>query len=105
MNITELEQIMIEYGVTLRAIPSTVYGIYEKKNAEKYPDGEIKFLEAFKREMLITKHIPKNAGKFIFEYNCGTGDLVRFTGQNYYNSIEEAARALLRLEKPAYRDP
>lgn len=104
MNIAELEQIMVEYGVTLRAIPAEVYGIYETTHAEEYPDGQISYLEEFKREMLITKRIPKDAGKFILEYNCGTGKTVCFSRQEYYDSIEEAIKALPRSGKPVYHD-
>ena len=102
MNTVELGQIMIEYGVTLRAIPAEVYGVYEKGHAAEFPDGQIVYLEEFKREMLITKHVPPNAGKFLFEYKCSTGNLVKFGGKEYFNSIEDAAEAILRLKKPGY---
>ena len=86
MTLIELENILIEYGAALR------------------PNGQIVYLDEFKREMLVVKSIPTNAGKFVFEHNCGTGRMVRFTGRQYYNSIEEVIESLLRLEKPSYHN-
>ena len=104
MTVVELEKIMIEHGVTLRAIPTEVYGVYEKTHAEEFPDGQILYLDRFKQEMVIVKRIPENAGKFIFKRNCDTASAVRFEGQRYYDSIEEAIEALLQSERPAYHD-
>ena len=92
---------LIEYGVALRAIPAEVYA---KTHIEDFPDGQIIYLDEFKREMLVVKSIPTNAGKFVFEHNCGTGRMARFTGRQYHDSIEEAIGSLLRLEKPSYHN-
>ena len=104
MTLVELEKILIEHGVALRAIPAEMYEVYEKAHAEKFPDGQIIYLDEFKRKMLVRKRTPQNAGKFVFEYNCGTGCMVRFSGQQYYDSIEEAIGSLLRLERPGYHN-
>jgi hypothetical protein len=104
MTLIELENILIEYGAALRAIPAEVYEVYAKTHIEDFPNGQIVYLDEFKREMLVVKSIPTNAGKFVFEHNCGTGRMVRFTGRQYYNSIEEVIESLLRLEKPSYHN-
>ena len=104
MDVTELGEIMVKYGIALRAIPAEVCGVFEKTHIAEYPSWQIVYLKEFKREMLITKRIPKNAGKFIFECNCGTETLVPFTSKEYYDSIEEAVGAFLRLVKSDYHD-
>lgn len=96
MDIRDLETIMVSYGVVLRAIPEKVRGIYEKRHIDKYPNGVIKYLDDFKREMLVVETIPKNAGKFIFECVPNTSSVVQFKGKKYYNSIEDAVEDLLK---------
>lgn len=96
MNIKELESIMIEYGVVLRAIPKTVRGVYEKYHIDKYPNGTIEYLEEYKREMLVVISVPKNAGKFVFECQKNTISGVQFQGNKYFDSIELAIADLLR---------
>lgn len=95
MGIKELEDVMVSHGVALRAIPSKVVSIYEKYHIDTHPEGVIKYHEDFKREMLFVESIPKNAGKFIFESGLGTGNIVRYSGKKYFNSIEEAVDHLL----------
>jgi len=94
MKISEIEQMMIEYGVTLRAIPLKVRSIYEVTQADRFPEGKVVYLEKFKREMLIVERVPQNAGKFVFESNCGTVSTVHFCNEVYYDSIEEVINAL-----------
>lgn len=95
MDIKELEEIMIEHGVVLRAIPKKVRGVYEKYHADEFPNGTIEYLEDFKREMLVVWSIPKNAGKFTFECEKHTGSTVKFRGKKFFDSIEEAVKDLI----------
>lgn len=85
---------MISHGVVLRAIPEKIRGVYEKRHIDKYPDGVIKYLDDYKREMLVVEIIPKNAGKFIFECARNTNSMVKFMGKKYFDSIEEAVESL-----------
>lgn len=100
MDIKELEEIMVSHGVVLRAIPMKVRGIYEIRHRNQFPNARVEYLEDFKREMLIDERTPKNAGKFIFEANQGTGDMVRFHANRFYDSIEEAMEDLLNNSPP-----
>lgn len=98
MDIKDLEKIMVEHGVVLRAIPMKVTGIYETRHQKKFPNARVEYLEDFKREMLIDERVPINAGRFIFEANQGTGSLVKFYAKKFYDSIEEAIEDLLKHE-------
>ncbi len=98
MTIEELEKIMVEHGVVLRAIPKVVVGVYEKKHIERYPNAVVKYVEGFKREMLFVERVPQNAGKFIFEL-AKTDSMVRFCPKEYFVSIEEAVGALLKTKE------
>lgn len=99
MNIEDLEKIMVDYGVVIRAIPKVCRDIIEKRHINEYPDGKIVYLEDFKREMLIIKRIPKNAGKFLLEYNQKTSNMVKFEGKKYFDSITDAIQYLLEKER------
>ncbi|MBQ3011261.1 MAG: hypothetical protein IJA20_02925 [Methanocorpusculum sp.] len=99
MDIKELEEIMVEHGVVLRAIPMKVTGIYEVRHRKQFPNARVEYLEDFKREMLIDERVPINAGKFIFESNQGTGNMVKFYANRFYDSIEDAMDGLLKNTK------
>lgn len=94
MDTKELYKIMVEHGVVLRAIPDKIVKIYEKQHFDKYPDGTIKYMEEFEREMLIVEQTPINAGKIIMEQRKDTGSIVVFTGKKFYDSIEQAVADL-----------
>lgn len=95
-SIEELNEIMIENSLTLRAIPRVRYEYYEVRHAKNYPDGEIKYLDAYKREMLIIKIIPKNAGKFIIMKTPNTNATVIFYSPIFYNNIIDAINSMLK---------
>lgn len=97
--IKELEEIMITHGVTLRAIPRVVTSTLEARHIKEFPKGEIKYLPAFKREMLIVKSFPENGGKFLVETNQGTDSVVRFHGKEYFDSISEAIDFILSSDE------
>lgn len=90
MNIKELEDIMVTNGIVLRAIPEEITEIYEKRHIDKFPEGSVRYLERYHREMLVVKRIPRNAGKFIFERAPNTMAVINFRNNKFYDSIEEA---------------
>ena len=105
MNIQELEKIMIEKGISIRAIPEKIithWTIQDKdipncKNKIIYNENGKPFEEK------IT--IPKNGGKFMIVENCGSSQMVNFKKWNrdftgpeknlYFNSIDEAIKSIL----------
>jgi hypothetical protein len=105
MNIQELEKIMIEKGISIRAIPEKIinhWTIQDKdipncKNKIIYNENGKPFEEK------IT--IPKNGGKFMIVENCDTYQMVNFAKWNkdftrakqnlYFDSIEEAVNSLI----------
>lgn len=92
--IAELEAVMVEYGVVMRAIPKVVKAVYGTAHIGRFPTGRVQYLPEFKREMLIVERTPRNAGKFIFEYAQNTDTTVRFRGATYYDTIGQAVDAL-----------
>lgn len=90
MEIKELEDIMILNSVVLRAIPTTMRGVYETRHIDEFPDGTIEYLEEYKREMLVVHTVPKNAGKFLIECVKNTRSSVNFEGKKYFDTIEQA---------------
>lgn len=68
LTIKKLEKLMIYHGIVLRAIPERVINICEKSNIDRYPRGVIKYLEDYKREVLVVESVPQNASKFILEF-------------------------------------
>ena len=94
MTIKELEQIMIQNAITIKAIPEKVVSVFEKCHLAEYPNGSIQYLDKYKREMLVVETIPKNAGKFVIGRNTGISSVVKYEGQ-FYDSIEDAIIDLL----------
>lgn len=94
MDLKELEKIMIEYGVVIRAIPMTVREVYAKEHIKKYPNGEIKYLPEYKKEMLVVIRVPQSAGKFVIESAKHTMTQIQFRGIEYFDTIEDAIKSL-----------
>lgn len=84
-----LQEIMVENGLSIRAIPKTIRSIVELRHKNEFPQGHSEYLESFKREMWVYETHPKIGGKFVVESKCGTNSMVRFTGKKFYNSLEE----------------
>lgn len=97
MTIQELEKIMQEHGIVLRAIPMKTRGIYETYHKELYSDGKIEYLEPFGREMLVVESIPRHAGKFCIQSTTDTMSTIRFANE-FYDSIESAVESVLRKD-------
>lgn len=103
-NIKELEEIMIAQGVVLRAIPRVTISTLETSHSKDYPNGEIKYLPAYKREMLVIKRFPENGGKLLIETNQDTSYTVLFRGKRYFDSIGEAIDFILSIDKEVSND-
>jgi len=102
MDVSELQKIMIDNGVAIRAIPREVVSICETRHKDKFPDGQVYYDEVAKRDMLRVIRIPQFAGKFIIVKGCGMGENVRFSKPRFFDSIDEAVKAL--EEKSLRRD-
>lgn len=94
MDINELERLMIDEGLVIRAIPLKIREIYEVRHKDKYPDGRIEYLAEYKRKMLIVEREPENAGKFLITRGWGTLSTVKFQNDPYFDTIEEAVNYL-----------
>ena len=98
MNIQELEKIMIEHGVIIRAITPFHISIYEVRHKDKYSNAEEYYDKQLKRNMIRvkTEHSNKVARKFIIETMADTSSTVKFYKPIFYNSIEDAIQSLLK---------
>jgi len=106
MTLEQLQMIMIEKGVTIRAIPKVhksywtipaytekwIRRISEKENSNIVYDSNNKETCKYLEEKI---EYPKNGGKFIIVSNCGSGAMVNFNNHKYYDTIEEAIKTLI----------
>lgn len=95
MDIRELEAVMVKYGLVIKAVPEKVTGVYEKEHADMFPDGETKYLDEYKRDMLVVESVPEHAGKFLFSQVKNTDSTVRFKGEKFYDSIEHGIHDIM----------
>ena len=98
VTIRQLEEIMISHGAVIWAIPKEIIHILEKNHADRYPNGEIRYLDKYKRDMLVVKETPEYAGKFIVQEERHTCSIVKFRKPVFFDSIEEAARYLMEKD-------
>lgn len=105
MTIEQLEGIMQEYGIVLRAIPKKTFEVYESCHKDRFPDGKIQYLESYGRDCLVVERIPKHAGEFLIESVKGTGSMVWFQGR-FFPSIEDAITAIVEKKagSPVYKE-
>ena len=80
MTIQELEKIMQEHGLVIRALPKKRRQVLEAGYKTVYPDGTIMYMEEFKRKMLVREQdlAPHLAGKFLIQSVKGTSADVHF---------------------------
>lgn len=95
MNMQELERVMVEYGIVIRAIPHYDTSTIEVQHKEQYPEAVEYFDPRFNRNMLRVKKANHHGGKFIITKMTFTGGMVSFYDPKYYDSIEEAVKTLL----------
>lgn len=105
MTMQELEKVMMEYGIVIRAIPYYHTSIFEVQHKEKYPDAVEYFDPRFKRNMLKVTEPNHHGGKFIITKQAHTGQEVSFYKPKYFDSVEDAVNAFLldmKEEKKQY---
>lgn len=99
MNFKELESLMIKHGAVIRAITENERIIVEKRHADQFPNAEIKFLPEFNREMLVEVKPHKHGGQFVLECVKHSGATVKFSGNRFFESLNEVAEYLASLEE------
>lgn len=94
-TISELEELMIKYGLVIRAIKPYHIEVFEVRHKDKYPDSEEYYDERFKRNMIRRKvEHGKIANKFVIQKAETTSSTVQFYKPTFFNSIEEAINSL-----------
>lgn len=102
MTIQELEKIMQEHGLVIRALPKKRRQVLEAGYKTVYPDGTIMYMEEFKRKMLVREQdlAPHLAGKFLIQSVKGTSADVHFEHE-LFDSIEDAVTSVLKEHETA----
>lgn len=95
MTMQELEKVMVEYGIVIRAIPYYHTSTFEVRHKEKYPDAVEYFDPRFNRNMLNLKEANHHGGKFIITKQPDTVQKVSFYKPRYFDSVEDAVNAFL----------
>lgn len=98
-TLEEASTIMLELGLTIRAVPDTHLELYEPQHKDKYPEGVIMYHPFFKRDMLFV-HKPNGtlAGKFLITIARGTDRGIKFDNKTY-DTISDAIDSVLALVK------
>lgn len=95
MNMQELEKVMVEYGIVIRAIPYYHMSTFEVQHKDRYPEGIEYFDPRYNRNMLKVKKANHHGGKFIIAQQTDTSQMVPFYKVRYFDSIEDAVNAFL----------
>lgn len=91
MELERLEQLMRKHAAAIRVVPCMSRAILEKRQSKDYPNGSILYLDEYEREMLVVPMVPKHAGQFVVETNCGTGSITKFQGHAFFKTLEKVA--------------
>lgn len=79
MDISELGNLLTEYGVCIQAIPRTVTDIVEK--------------------MWVRKRTPEHAGQFLVKVCRPTMAQVDFSAPKYYDTLEDAINEIVKMDR------
>ncbi len=106
IDLKELEELLVEHGACIRAIPKTVISVVEVRHVNdpeyerpEFIRKEVVYVERFKREMLVTERVPHHAGMFLVKTGEDTSSMVRFSGKKYYKTLKEAIEAIKESPK------
>ncbi len=98
MAYEELAKVMIEKELAIRAIPVCRRIVVEVRHKKEFPNGHAEYLEEFKREMWVEVRENKHGGQFVVESNCGTNAMVNFSGEKFYNSLDDLLKAVVDMK-------
>lgn len=98
VDLDDFQRLMVKYGAIIRAVPEVINAIVEARHADAYPNGEVKYLEEYHREMLVIAKTSKLGGKFLLTFLKSTRSSVSFNKYEVYNSLEEIYTALKEKE-------
>ena len=100
--LSELEKLMVEYGVVIRAIPHEYVSRIEVRHKDKYPDGVVYYDEKAKRDMLRVTIKNSKGGKFLITTMHTQGNVLNWWQLEreskqvvFYDSLTDAIEALL----------
>lgn len=93
MIVELLDKFIKEKGLIIRPIPEKVRSVYEasESNINKY-NGEIKYLDKYKRNMLVVYEVPKHAGELLVVQCNHTNKEINYSGGMYFKDLGEMYR-------------
>jgi hypothetical protein len=109
-DLKTLERLMIERGLTIRAIPKEYKETWSKyadncNECKRNKDNDKKMNRTCvmefnnNKEFCVFTRKPKNGGKFLIVDNCGNGSMIRFDGKKYFDSINDIIEDLQKYDK------
>lgn len=95
-DLNDISNHMIDTGICIRAIPRKVRHVveYNTNNQILHPDSKVKYLPEYGREMLVEWTIPEKAGKFLVQAAPHNSSIIQFSGNYYYDTLQEALLAV-----------
>ncbi|MEG1563822.1 MAG: hypothetical protein RR365_08860 [Bacteroides sp.] len=106
MSLECLTNLMVKYGIVIRAIPFEHHFCMEIRHKDKHPDGVEYYDEACKRNMLRVTEENNHGGKFVVTVEPTQGSTINYWGKPnrkykkepvvFYDSIEQAVLAVVK---------
>lgn len=98
----EISAILMEHGASIRIIPKEHWSVFEVCHKDMYPDGVVKYLDEYKREMLVVQKENPHAGKVNVGFSTTATGTVTFE-PTFYDSVEDAVDYIAGLPIKDYR--
>ena len=91
MTIEMFEKFVRDNNLVIRTIPKRVKSAFDPtpENVRKYPQGVIKHMSKYGRNMLVVSSVPNHAGEFLVVRATDTMCNVDFSGGVYFKSFNE----------------
>ena len=93
MIVELVDKFIKEKNLVIRPIPEHVRSVYEasESNIARY-NGEVKYLEKYKRNMLVVYEVPAHAGELLVVQCKHTNKEIDYSGGMYFKNLGEMYR-------------
>lgn len=93
MIVELIDKFIKEKSLVIRPIPEKVKSVYEasESNIARY-NGEVKYLEKYKRNMLVVYEVPAHAGELLVVQCKHNSKDIDFSGGMYFKDLGEMYR-------------
>jgi hypothetical protein len=99
MDLKELEKLMVEHGLVIRAIPYEKTSVFEIRHKKDYPNAVVFYSAARKCEMIRVTEKNQQGGKFIIAQKSDQGRVMAGFEWGkptiFYDTIEQAVKSFI----------